>query len=151
MAPTITRDDLGAWLIKAAPDTAIDLPALVERGGQRVTSRCVTRGYRSRLMAEGDAVLLWVSGNGRRLASGIWGVGHVLGPVGEGEVPLDLPLLDEPVTAAELLAAGIDDLEVQRMPAGANPSWVSREQLARVEPLLPARPDQATAAANWAL
>ncbi|WP_426242387.1 hypothetical protein [Nocardioides sp. LHG3406-4] len=159
MARTITRDNLGAWLIKAAPDTGIDLPAIVERGGQRVTSRCVARGYRSRLMAEGDVVLLWVSGDGRRLARGIWGVGHVVGPVhddgddtiGGSEVPLDIPLLADAVPAGALVAAGIDDLEVQRMPQGSNPSWVSKEQLARIAPLLPPEAGQVVAAANWAL
>ena len=138
MTRSITPDDLGAWLIKARPEPGSEVLRLIEGGGGTITSRCVSRGYRAELMAAGDPVLLWVSGDGRRTTRGIWGVGRVTGPVDDGVVSLELPLLDEPVAAGELLAAGIDDLEVQRMPAGANPSWVSRRQLAALAPLLPA-------------
>ena len=34
--------------------------------------------YRSRLMAAGDPVVLWVSGDSRQLTWGIWGVGRVI-------------------------------------------------------------------------
>ena len=133
---TVTRDTLGAWLVKARPDPGSHVMSLLEAGGGTVTSRCVSRGYRSQMMAEGDTVLLWISGDGRRVARGVWGVGRVVGPVDDGEVAVDLPLLAEPVTVADLLAAGVDDLEVQRMPQGSNPSWVTREQLAVIESLL---------------
>lgn len=134
---SVTRESLGAWLVKARPDPGSHVVSLLESGGGRLTSRCVSRGYRSEMMAEGDPVLLWISGDGRRVARGVWGVGRVVAPVEDGEVAVDLPLLAEPVTAAELLAAGVDDLEVQRMPQGSNPSWVTREQLAVIESLLP--------------
>ena len=137
MPPAITPETLGAWLIKARPDPGSEVLALVERGGGTLTSRCVSPGYRARMMAAGDPVLLWLSGDGRRTTRGIWGVGRVTGPVEDGVVPLELPLLEEPLAAGELVAAGIDDLEVQRMPQGANPSWVSRSQLAALAPLLP--------------
>jgi hypothetical protein len=42
------------------------------------------------------------------------------------------------VTAADLRARGVGDLEVLKMPQGANPSWVSTDQLAAVDELLPA-------------
>ena len=154
MAHTITEDNLGAWLIKARPDAGADLPALIERGGASVTSRCVGSGYRARLMATDDKVALWVSGDGRRLARGIWGIGRVLRPAEDTVVRVEIPLFDEAVAAGELVAAGIDDLEVQRMPAGANPSWVSKDQLARLEALLPPWPAEVpghtVAAANCA-
>jgi hypothetical protein len=51
---------------------------------------------------------------------------------------VDIPLFDEPVTAADLRARGVVDLEVLRMPQGANPSWVSTDQLAAIDELLPA-------------
>jgi hypothetical protein len=137
MARSVTRDTLGAWLIKARPEPGSEVVGLIAAGGGTITSRCVSRGYRADLMAPGDRVLLWVSGDGRRTTRGVWGVGRVTGPVEDGAVPLDLPLLPEPIAAGELLAAGIDDLEVQRMPQGSNPSWVSADQLAALERLLP--------------
>jgi len=145
MAPTITGDNLGAWLVKGNPETSSDLPSWIQVGGTVVRSWCVVPGYRAEMMAAGDRVILWVSGNGRRVARGIWGMGHVTGPVEEmgpkPSVPLHLPLLDQPVPAHDLVAAGITDLEVQRMPQGSNPSWASRHQLARLMPLVPPWPD----------
>jgi uncharacterized protein DUF3883 len=110
-------------------------------------------------------VILWASGNGRRMARGIWGTGYVTGLVQDAiphaadadevgywlneearlavtnSIDVDIPLFDTPVTDAELRAAGVDDLEVQRQPQGSNPSWVSKAQLARLEALLPDWPD----------
>jgi hypothetical protein len=40
------------------------------------------------------------------------------------------------VTDAELRASGIGDLEVQRMPFGSNPSWVTVDQLTKINALL---------------
>jgi hypothetical protein len=116
------------------------------------------------MMKPGDRVVLWVSADGRRMARGIWGIGCVTSFV-QDEIPhasnaaevgywlneeaclavtnsidVDIPLFETPVTDVELKAAG-DDLEVQRQPPGSNPSWISNEQLARLEPLLPDWPD----------
>ena len=41
-------------------------------------------------------------------------------------------LFDEPVTVTDLRARGITDLEVQKIPQGANPSWLTVAQLAAV-------------------
>ena len=49
---------------------------------------------------------------------------------------MDIPLFASALTDADLRAAGVDDLEVQRMPAGSNPSWLSRQQWDRIGPLL---------------
>ena len=156
MTPTVERARLGAWLLKANP-TVWDLRAFLDAGERRLTSWAVRPGYRSALMTAGDRVLFWVSGDGRSgFARGIWGLGRVVSeaePWVEGElgfwreaaarhgvrarVPVDIALLDEPVTDAELRASGIGDLEVQRQPFAANPSWLSREQLAAVQDLLP--------------
>lgn len=91
-------------------------------------------------MKKGDRVVLWVSGDGRAMARGIWGLGHVTGPFDERavepSVPVDIPLLSSALTDADVRAADTDDLEVQRMPAGSDPSWVSRQQWDRIEPLL---------------
>lgn len=73
-----------------------------------------------------DGTSLWLDERTRR------GVSHA--------VFVDIPLLDAPVTDAELKSANIDDLEVQRVPMGSNPSWLSRPQLSRLRPLLPPWP-----------
>lgn len=137
---TVTEDNLGSWLIKCDPRVNFEL---LENGGTgvaRVTSRCVARGYRAAMMKKGDRVVLWVSGDGRRMARGIWGVGSVTGPVEDKVdapfVPVDIPLFASPLSDADLRAVGIEDLEVQRMPAGANPSWMSTQQWDRIQPLL---------------
>ncbi len=139
MARVVTEATLGAWLIKADPRVNREL--LQPRGGREptITSRCVTPGYRADLMRAGHPVALWVSGAGR----GLRGLGHVTGAVARTDaelaVPVRIALWTAPLTDAELRAAGIDDLEVQRMPAGPNPSWVSREQWRRIAALLDER------------
>jgi hypothetical protein len=135
----VTRDRLGAWLLRCNPA----LTDLENRFSSGIHTWCVADNYRSRLMVPGDLVLLWLSGRHPHYVRGIWGSGVVTAAVesaGEAglRIGLKLVLRDEPMTTdAELRAAGIDDLEVQRMPQGSNPSWVSREQCARLEPLLP--------------
>lgn len=156
---TVRRSDLGAWLLKCNP-TAWDLPAFWASGERRLTSWSVRPGYRSALIRPADRVLWWVSGDGRSgFARGIWGLGQVIAEAeawSEDEagfwraadrhhqirarVEIDVALLDVPVTDAELKAAGIGDLEVQRQPFAANPSWLSRVQLSAVTDLLPLWP-----------
>lgn len=154
---TIDESNLGAWLLKCNP-AVYDLRAAVEAGIDHVDSWSVRPGYRAEMMAPGQRAVLWVSGDGSRLARGIWGVGWVRGsvrepgPDSEGAaywadrgarsavrlaVPLWIPVLEEPVTVEEIRAAGVLDLEVLRMPQGSNPSWVSKRQLAVLESLLP--------------
>lgn len=158
----ITPQTLGSWLVRCNP-AKWDLPGYLAAGGDRVDSVSVVQNYRSAMMAPGQPIVLWVSGNGRLMPRGIWGLGHVTAPVRDEPaaavsdpgshwldertrravghaVFVDIPLLDTPVTDAELRSVGIDDLEVQRVPMGANPSWVSRPQLARLRPLLPPWP-----------
>lgn len=153
---SVRRSDLGAWLLKCNP-TSWDLPGFWAAGERRLTSWAVRPGYRSAMMRPTDRVLWWVSGDGRTgFARGIWGLGQI---VAEAEpwveddsgfwqepsarnrvrarVAVDIALLEEPVTDTELRTSGIGDLEVQRQPFAANPSWLSREQLVRLEDLLP--------------
>lgn len=159
---TITRDNLGAWLIKCDPESKYDLPSAIEAGLEVVYNWSVSRGYRSQMMEPGDKVILWVSGNGRRMTRGIWGVGWVTSHVrdtvhnnvepGEetfwhseadrlavtNDVSVDIPLFEDgdEISSEALLAAGITDLEVQMQAQMANPSWVTKEQLAAIEALL---------------
>lgn len=155
MAPAVSRDTLGAWLLKCNP-ALWDLRAFLDSGQPRLTSWAVQRNYRSDLMQPGDRVLFWVSGDGRGgLVRGLWGAGTVTAEAedwvdGErglwlaeeprravrGRVEVDIAIWDQPVPAAELRAGGIGDLEVLRMPFGANPSWVSRAQLRAIEELV---------------
>lgn len=156
MRPAVDRDDLGAWLLKANP-AVWDLRGFLDAGERRLTSWAVRPGYRSALMRPDDRVVFWVSGDGRSgFERGIWGLGAVLAPAepwhdaepgfwtDEGSrhgvrarVEVDVALLEEPVTAASLRAVGVTDLEVQRQPFAANPSFVSVAQLARLLELLP--------------
>lgn len=158
-AARVDRSRLGAWLLKCNP-TAWDLHGFRSSGNDRVTSWSVQPNYRSALMRAGDRVLFWVSGDGRQgFARGIWGLGHVLAeaePWSEttrghwrasdghhgirARVEVDIALLDEGVSDAELRAAGVRDLEVQRQPFAANPSWLTSDQLADCEDLLPPWP-----------
>jgi len=156
----VDRDRLGAWLLKCNP-RVWDLRALLDSGADRLTSWAVQPGYRSRLMAPGDRVLFWVSGDGRDgLDRGVWGLGQTLaepepwvesaqglwrGPSAHhavrARVEIDVRLLDRPVTDRDLRAAGVDALEVQRQPFMANPSFVTRDELATLLLLLPPWPE----------
>ena len=159
MAPAVTRETLGAWLLKANP-AVWDVRRFLGEGNTRLTSWSVQRGYRSALMRPGDRVVFWLSGPGTRgLVRGVWGLGHVVAeaePWRDGEagwwlddaarqalrarVEVDVVLLDEPLPVADLRAAGLADLEVQRVPQMSNPSWVTRDQLAVLSGLLPPWP-----------
>jgi predicted RNA-binding protein with PUA-like domain len=159
MAQAVSRETLGAWLLKANP-AVWDLRRFRADGETHLTSWSVQRGYRSELMRRGDKVVFWLSGPGKGdLVRGVWGHGHV---VAEAEawadtergwwlddaarqalrrrVEVDVPLLEQPLPATDLRAAGITDLEVMRVPQGSNPSWVSRPQLAALSELLPPWP-----------
>lgn len=166
MANLITEENLGAWLLKCDPTSKFDLPAAMADGVDTITDWSVVPGYRSELMAPGDKVVFWVSGNGRIMTRGIWGIGHVtdyvqdsvpddfqMGDINywkdeearlavELSIPVDVPLFDDALSAFDLEGAGIVDLEVHRQAQGSNPSWVSKEQLAALEALLPAWPGE---------
>lgn len=163
MSPLITPGNLGAWLIKSDPDSKFDLPRQIkEQGTELVTNRCVANNYRSRMMKPGDRAILWVSGDGRRMTRGIWGVGWVTGfvhdfipdggnpaqgghsrneadrlPVNKA-VALNIPIFrwGTELAAADLVNAGVTGLEVQTQAHMSNPSWVTKAQLAKIEALL---------------
>jgi hypothetical protein len=108
-------------------------------------------------MERGDRILLWVGGQIRNYERGIWGNGLVTGDTmynvtysdqaispywrdrAAGEQHRNFaqvritPLVNTPVTDAALRQHGITDLEVQRQPQGISPSWVTREQLVRID------------------
>ncbi|MBO1756332.1 hypothetical protein [Allobranchiibius sp. CTAmp26] len=137
----ITEDNLGAWVIKCDPQQHPRLRhALLAHRPHVVRDWCVADNYRSRMMQPGHRAILWVSAGGGTVTRGIAGVGWVTSEA-QGDVSLHLPLLHDTLSDDELRATGIDDLEVQRLPVGSNPSWVSTVQLADIEKLLDGWPE----------
>ena len=125
----LTPDDVACWVLKSTrPPAAID--ARWRPGTASSLTRCVRRTYRLELMAAGQPCLLWVSGRDR---PGVHALGVVAGPAeddaGGPAIPVRLTLLPEPVLRADLLGdPRMQEAEVLRMPAGSNPSWLSRAQ-----------------------
>jgi hypothetical protein len=128
----LTTGSLGAWLLKASPaGGALDEP--VRTGFASVTTRCVRPSYRTALVTSGQPVLLWVSGRDPGLPPGVHAAGWTTGPVADSP---DGPVMAVrlapvlPVVPRDALAADpvLARLEVLRMPAGSNPSYLDVEQ-----------------------
>lgn len=137
----LTSETLGAWLVKASPEEA-SVDELVRRGFATTWSWCVRPTYRADLVEPGQAVLLWVSGDGRRVPPGIHAHGITTGPVAvEADrlaMPVSLEPLEPPVPRAALLEHPLlSRAEVVRMPAGSNPSYLTREQLGALQDAFP--------------
>lgn len=172
VAERVERGSLGAWLVRWNP-RVWDLEQYWKdaRGGP-IEHWSVGDNYRSRLMERGDRILLWVGGQSCNYERGIWGSGLVTGePM--YDVPLSnqaispywrdrsageqhrhfarvriTPLVNTAVTDATLRQHGVTDLEVQRQPQGISPSWVTREQMVRIDEVTRTQPDPATALAQ---
>lgn len=134
----VSPETLGAWVIKCNPAKTSLTPML--RAGWATSMWCVADNYRSRVMAPDQRVLFWVSAHPKR---GIWGAGRITtSPVLDGatlRVTTSIPLFDEPLTAVALKAIpGLDSMEMFRAPQQSNPSWVTVEEWAVLEPLLSA-------------
>lgn len=149
--PTTRRQsdgaDFGAWLFKCNPRRRDFQRFLSESHG--MTEWCVARNYRATLIRPGQPVMLWVSGSDARgPMPGIWAVGQTISDAsacdadpcganssvarhGDIRVHISLHLLDEPVPRADLRhVAALERLEVLRIPAGSNPSWVTGSEFA---------------------
>lgn len=134
----MTADSLGAWLLKANP-TVSPVEELLG-GTSGVTERCVRRSYRIDLIEPGQPVLLWISGGASSHPAGIHAQGQVTGPAyvsdetGRLALPVELARLETPVPRRELLAHPVlRELEVIRMPAGSNPSFLTRTELGELQ------------------
>jgi hypothetical protein len=129
-ARALSTATLGAWVLKAsgaAPSTREHVRA----GFAHARTWCVRPTYRTDLVAAGQPVLLWVSGTEAGLPAGIHAHGRTTGPARDGVVPLVLDPLEDPLLRSELVGhPDLAALEVLRMPAGSNPSYVTPEQLA---------------------
>ncbi|WP_180819274.1 protein NO VEIN domain-containing protein [Gordonia terrae] len=159
----VTDDNLGAWVFKCNPKVW-KIEEFIADGNNWIDSWSVFDNYRSEMIANGQRAILWVSGSETgKTPRGIWGLGWTAGvryPVVDTEdgywattegraavdwfVPTDIHLLDEPVSAADVLAHNphLRDMEVFRSPQMANPSWISKSELRLLERLLPEWPDQ---------
>jgi hypothetical protein len=145
----LTPDDVACWVLKSSVPPMAMAPDW-GAGTERVLNRCVRPSYRLGLMEAGQPCLLWLSGRDR---PGVHALGVLAGrpsPTTDGPVvPVRLFLLAEPVDRAELLADPVArDAEVLRMPAGSNPSWLSRPQFDAVLARVP-RPDGAPRLEPW--
>ncbi|OPX07512.1 EVE domain-containing protein [Mycobacterium sp. AT1] len=140
MERAVTLETLGAWVIKCNPHRTDVEP--MRAAGETKPSWCVADNYRSQLIRPGQRVLFWVSAHPRR---GFWGAGRITGDVtmedGQLHVPVHIPLFTEPLSAADLRAAGLQSTEVLRSPQQSNPSWVNLAELALIERLLAPRPE----------
>lgn len=141
VARSLSPDTLGAWLVKASGS----LPSTTHHVQTRfaeVESWCVRPTYRTDMVAAGQPVLLWVSGNAAPQPAGIYAHGRTTGPTRDGVMPVELAAMSQPLLRSELLGhRELSSMEVLRMPAGSNPSYVTREQLrllAELEPELAA-------------
>ena len=138
--------DFGAWLFKCNPRRRDFQRFLSESDG--ITEWCAARSYRATLIRPGQPVILWVSGSDARGPTpGIWGLGQTISDAAASDddpgansllagavdtrVQLSLRLLNEPVPRAVLRhVAALERLEVLRVPAGSNPSWVTGSEFA---------------------
>jgi hypothetical protein len=139
--------DFGAWLFKCNPRNRDFERFLTEARGVR--EWCAARNYRATLIRSGQPVMLWVSGGLAAVpVPGIWAVGETASskdseadiaraidrPTPEtrakSQVGLALRQLDEPIPRTVLRqVSGLERMEVLRIPAGSNPSWVTRAEL----------------------
>ncbi len=130
----VTSAGLGAWVVKANP-ARTSIADLAGAGFAGVARWCVRPSYRTTLVAAGQPVLLWVSGNDPGFPAGFHAFGEVTGPcrvdAGQPEIPMRLrPIPSPPLRAELLLDPVLATAEVVRMPAGSNPSYLDREQYA---------------------
>ena len=128
----VTEGSLGAWLVKAGPGS-MPIEELVRTGFADITSRCVRPTYRTGLVREDKPVLFWMSGNDRRHPAGIYALGHTTGAVDASAPTPAMPVRLRPIQPAihreEIKAhPTLSGIEVLRMPAGSNPSYLDAEQ-----------------------
>lgn len=138
----LTSSAVACWVIKTRTPPE-QIVAGWEAGHDQVLHRCLRPSYRAGLMAEGQRCLLWLSG---RTQPGVHAVGSVIeaarprpaGEVPQLEVVLVLRLLEVVVPREEWRADPVlGQAEVIRMPAGANPSFLSPEMFSALRDLMP--------------
>jgi hypothetical protein len=126
-ARALTDETLGAWVVKVDPSRRQGDVDDVLTGA---SAWCVRPTYRTGLVTAGEPVLLWLSGGD----AGFHAQGRTTGPAyddgGRRAVPVEVRPLDPLVLRTALRAHPVlAGIEVLTMPAGSNPSYLSREQL----------------------
>ncbi|QSR30815.1 hypothetical protein CFI00_09990 [Nocardioides sp. S5] len=142
----VSAASLGAWLLKANPTIYPIAEWIQDRPDEPVTSWSVQRNYRSAMMEAGQPVYLWISGDGRDIEPGVWGYGVVTGPCEVGTADsrwldrdaasgagyyamTEINFLASPVSRSALNSdPRFADLEVLKVPAGSNPSFLTIDQ-----------------------
>ncbi len=152
--PVVTTADLGAWVLVANP-RVWDLQRWIAEGGQGHDDWTVAHNYRARMMSPGERVLLWVGGSDPGCPAGFRARGTVTAPCVEAPAHSDY-WIDRKAKARADYVARVDlhllpalvpkhavqhhhvlrGMEVLRSPFASNPSHVTLEQLAALEPLL---------------
>jgi len=143
----VTADSLGAWLIKANGNVSA-VADLIRHEFSTVARWCLRQTYRADLVASDQPVLFWVSGSSEAHPAGIYAEGRTTGrasadladggwmdPEARGQVKLSMPVrlraLAEPVLRSDLLDhPALSSIEVLKMAAGSNPSFVTPGDLA---------------------
>ena len=140
--PAVTATSLGAWLIKGSAGVSA-MDQLIRTGFSTVTTWCLRQTYRTDLVEPGQPVLFWISGSSATRPAGIYAQGSTRGRTtaaddepDEGRglpkvlMPVELRQLTAPVLRRDLLQhPTLSRIEVLRMPAGSNPSFVSPDAL----------------------
>ena len=144
-ARAVTERSLGAWLVKASPGS-LPIEELVRTGFADITSRCVRPTYRTGLVQRDQPVLLWVSGNDSRHPAGIYACGRTTGPVvpaaGSPTMPVRLRAIEPAIHRTDILDHPmLASIEVLRMPAGSNPSYLDTEQYHALQQAFPQAQD----------
>ncbi|MGW5238743.1 hypothetical protein ACWEOW_07410 [Monashia sp. NPDC004114] len=149
------------WILKLSP-YLYDVNRVFGAPDRRVRLWSVEDHERSMSMEQGDLVYLWVGEGDPYREAGVWGAGHVAGPIVLGVaddgwldyeaasrastfVVVDIALLDAPVTRETFLDdSRLVDAEVIRDPFAPNPGVLTATEAAALAEYLPsdAVPDQ---------
>lgn len=146
-ARAVTANTLGAWLIKGSEDV-YPVDKLIRNRFSTVTGWSLRETYRTDLIKPNQPVLFWISGSSKIYPAGIYAEGHTTGiamadvaddewvdPAERGRsklfMPVELRPLAAPVLRSDLLRhPSLSQIEVLKMAAGSNPSFVTPADLA---------------------
>lgn len=145
-SPVVTANTLGAWLIKGSRDV-YPVDKLIRDRFSRVAGWSLRETYRTDLIRPGQPVLFWISGASKTHPPGIYAEGYTTGratadvaddewldPTERGQGKLFMPVELRPLSPAVLRDdlrqhPSLSKIEVLKMPAGSNPSFVTPADL----------------------
>ncbi len=152
--PAVTANTLGAWLIKGSRDV-YPVDKLIRTKFSTVTGWSLRETYRTDLIKPGQPVLFWISGASKTHPAGLYAQGTTTGramaeladnewvdPAERGQpklfMPVELHPLAAPVLRSDLLKhPSLHQIEVLKMAAGSNPSFVTPADLAALRSAWP--------------